>query len=90
MISKISFENGAERATIDLTRVSFRPFTQGDWNTFLDCSSLVPLIAEFENFILVIDGEFLSVFDEFFVTEPVLMYNMVKKESVYYDEVSFS
>jgi len=48
------------KAVADAT---FRPFGELDWNPFAGCESLNPMIAEYGEGLLLIDGENVVVID---------------------------
>jgi hypothetical protein len=37
--------------------LTFRPFTDSDWNAWAGCESESPMICETDNFTVIIDGE---------------------------------
>lgn len=51
-----------------LTSLTFRPFTKQDWYGFQGCESPIPMIAEAEDFLVIIDGDYAELYvhdDEF-------------------------
>ena len=47
-----------------LSTLNFRPFTESDYFGFAGVESPVPLIAETDELIVIIDGQRCEVFDE--------------------------
>ena len=46
-----------------IARLTFREFTQADWMSFGGCESEKPLIAETDEYTIVIDGDIVEFFD---------------------------
>jgi len=40
-----------------IATLSFRPFTDMDWNSWSGCESAEPMIAETDDFVVIIDGD---------------------------------
>lgn len=57
MISKIE-------ALKAIAKSEFRPFNENDWDSYSGCESAEPLIAELEDFVIVIDGDEVYFEDE--------------------------
>ena len=49
-------EMNASMALRMIALTSFRPFNSDDWVYFAGCESKTPLIGEFEEFLIVLDG----------------------------------
>jgi len=46
-----------------IATTEFRHFTQGDWMSYQGCESADPLIAELDEFAVIIDGDKVCVLD---------------------------
>ena len=40
----------------------FRPFTKSDWCGFSGCESPVPMIAERDSYVIIIDGDYCELY----------------------------
>ena len=45
-----------------LAGLTFRPFTKQDWYGFQGCESPVPFIAEEEDFLVILDGDYAELY----------------------------
>lgn len=45
-----------------LAGLTFRPFTKNDWYGFQGCESPVPFIAEEEDFLVILDGDYAELY----------------------------
>ena len=43
--------------------ITFRNFTDADWEAFAGCESAEPQIAEFDRFVVIVDGVCLTYFE---------------------------
>jgi hypothetical protein len=46
-----------------IAKTTFRPFSDNEWNAYAGVQTRNPLIGEYNNFIIIIDGEVASFVD---------------------------
>lgn len=44
---------------------TIRPFSTDDWCAYSGCTSPEPMIGEYGNYVIIIDGDCLSIIDEY-------------------------